>query len=96
MLLPYFLADAVAKTAGALLGRGKSLQGVVRAYGWIATHPRWIILRRRTIQQERKIGDREIMRWMSSKVTNGEGAFPSMVNALSSSYARIVRLAFYE
>jgi len=96
LLLPYFIADAMAKILLSVLGRGKSFSGLVHAYAWIAAHPRWLKAKRRELQEERKIGDREVMQWMSSKVMQGEGLLPSMINAFSSWYARTVHLAYYE
>ena len=96
LLFPFFAADALAKGMTALFGKGKSLPGLLRAYSWIVAHPGWISTQRKALQQERKVDDREIMRWMSSKVLQGEDTLASTVNAISSAYARIVGLAFYE
>jgi GT2 family glycosyltransferase len=96
LLLPFFLGDAMAKFSMALFGQGKSFPGLVRAYAWLITHTRWIARKRKDLQQERKAGDREIMQWMSCKVMQGEGTLASVVNAISSAYARFVGLAFYD
>jgi GT2 family glycosyltransferase len=96
VLIPYFVADGLAKFIVSLAGKGKSPTGVVRAYGWILMHPGWVRTKRREVQQQRKAGDRDIMQWMSSKVIQGDGALASMVNTVSAVYARIVRLASYE
>ncbi len=96
LLFPLCAADALAKVVTALFGKGKSLSGLVRAYAWIVTHPGWIRGQRKALQQERKVGDREIMRWMSNKLLQGEDTFASTVNAISTAYARIVGLTFYE
>jgi len=95
-LLPYFAADAAAKMVRALVSRGKSPVGIVRAYLWIFTHPGWILRERRSIQAGRKVPDRKIMALMSPKITEGHSFAARAANALSRAYARMAGLAFHE
>lgn len=95
-LSPLFLADAAAKFSMALVGRGKSLRGLVRGYSWIFGHPGWIRRKRKELQQERHVRDREILRWMSSKLFQGDGKLAALINRISSVYARTVGLASYD
>jgi GT2 family glycosyltransferase len=92
-LIPLFLGDGAAKFGMALFGKRKSFSGLAHAYGWIITHPRWIERKRKELQRERRVPDREILRLMSSKLLEGDGRLSSIVNALSSLYARLVGLA---
>jgi GT2 family glycosyltransferase len=95
-LIPFFVVDAAAKIGVALVGRGKSLAGLGRAYGWIITHPAWIRLMRKRLQGERSSGDRDILRLMSSRLLEGEGRTAALVNALASGYAKIVGLPSHD
>jgi GT2 family glycosyltransferase len=92
-LLPLFLADGAAKCGMALFGVRKSFTGLAHAYGWIITHLRWIRRKRKELQRERRVPDRDILRLMSSKLLEGDDRLSSIVNTLSSMYARLVGLA---
>jgi GT2 family glycosyltransferase len=95
-LIPFFLADAVAKIGMVLLRRGKSFTGLVQAYSWFFTHTRWITSTRKELQLERKVRDRDILQLMSSKLLQGDGRLAWIVNTLSSAYTRIVGLASHD
>lgn len=93
LLIPYFIADGVAKILlSCLIGR-KSLIGILRSYWWIMTHGRWIFNRREELQLERQITDREILRLMSAKVVDSDSIAAKGLNKLSMIYARVTGLA---
>jgi GT2 family glycosyltransferase len=96
LLLPLFIADALAKTLSSLAGEGKSFAGIVRAYWWIATHPAWIRTERARHQALRTVQDAAIMRLMSYKVLNGDTVTARVLNRVSLAYARLVGLPFHE
>lgn len=92
ILLPYFLADALAKLAMSIAGGRKSLAGIVAAYRWVATHREWILRRRRELQAVRKVPDRDILRLMSSRIVDSPAVIARVLNAMSRVYARVTGL----
>jgi GT2 family glycosyltransferase len=96
LLLPYFVADAVAKLFLSLISRRKSLSGIIRAYLWVLIHSGWIVQERRKLQFQRKVSDREIMRMMSFKVVDGSTVSANLINGVSKLYARLVGLSYHE
>ncbi|HTX98720.1 MAG TPA: glycosyltransferase family 2 protein [Bacteroidota bacterium] len=87
-LFPYFVSDGIAKTAAAILGRGKSLRGILRAYWWIFAHVGWVHRQRRVEQAWRAVDDTAILSLMSPNVLDGEGTVARFANRISLSYAR--------
>jgi GT2 family glycosyltransferase len=95
-LLPYIVADALAKFLLSITGNGKSLPGLFRAYWWVLTHGGWIATRRRENQSVRLVEDREILTLMSYKVIDGENVAARCANGVSRLYARMMGLRFHE
>jgi GT2 family glycosyltransferase len=93
-LVPYFVADAAAKVVLSVVGRGKSLKGILRAYGWILGHRKWIQSQRAKIQLERTVADRSILQLMSYKVIDSDAMPARAVNGISRIYANIVGLRY--
>jgi GT2 family glycosyltransferase len=94
-LVPYFVADAVTKVMLSVVGRGKALGGILRAYAWIFSHREWIRTRRARIQMERTVADRSILQLMSCKVIDSEAILARTMNGLSRMYADIVGLHYH-
>lgn len=95
-LAPLASADALAKLALSLVARRKSFWGILRAYAWCLFHPGWILRFRARHQRERRVSDREILRWMSSRIVAGEGRASRFINSVWRLYARAVGLRFYD
>lgn len=96
LLIPYFIADGVAKLLLSVISQRKSFLGIVRAYWWVLTHIGWITNERVSLQSQRKASDREIMSAMSCKVIEGESVLAGFINGISKLYARTVGLAYHE
>ncbi len=92
VLLPYLLADAIAKTTVSILGAGKSFLGIVRAYGWVLFHPAWIVRRRKMLQSQRIVADSRILALMSPKVLAIGGQIGRWANQCSVWYAEATGL----
>lgn len=92
-LIPYFVADGVAKLTLSLFARRKSPSGILRSYGWIILHAQWVLARRRELQKERMVSDREILALMSPLVAGGNSWGARFCNAASRIYARLTGLA---
>ena len=94
-LVPYLLFDAVAKVLIGLLGRGKPLGAVLRAYAAVLARLGWVMKMRRSLQRTRTIADEEILSLMTFRLVRPRSGAGAMLNRLSWGYARIVGLAFH-
>jgi N-acetylglucosaminyl-diphospho-decaprenol L-rhamnosyltransferase len=92
LLLPYLVADGLAKLVAGALGGRKSVAGILEAYVWVMTHAGWIRRERKKMRALRTVPDREILNLMSSRVIDGEGPVARLLNGLSRTYARITGL----
>jgi len=94
-LLPYIVLDMLGKILLSVLGRRKSLKGIMRGYVWIAAHIAWLREERGKIQAERTVPDKEIMRLMTADVVGSNSSLAGFVNQLSRTYARIAGLSYH-
>jgi hypothetical protein len=92
-LLPYLVADALAKTLLAVAAGRKSLRGILEAYLWIGSHAGWLRRERARMQALRRVPDREVLALMSSRIVDSDSGAARVVNALSAAYARLTGLA---
>ncbi|RPH35004.1 glycosyltransferase family 2 protein [bacterium] len=95
-LLPLFVLNAVAKLALAMGGKRYSAAGLLRAYGWFFSHPREIARKRQELRKERRVDEREVLSWMTARLTNGESAAGKAANWFSLAYCRITGLRTVE
>lgn len=95
-LLPLIAVEGAVKLLWSLLGGRKSPAGILRSYAWIIAHHRWISQTRRRHQQERRVPDAEILRWMSSRLVEGEGHAARAINACARTYLRSVGIRCHD
>ncbi len=69
----------------------KKLPWRFKAYGWLLVHPQWILSKRRFVQRQRKITDKEFLRYMSCKLFEEE----RMTNHLAKSLVRFLNTLIY-
>jgi GT2 family glycosyltransferase len=95
-LAPLMVFDGAAKLlAGAITGK-KSPAGILRGYVWVLLHAGWVVARRKELQATRVVHDREILRWMSGRLLDGNGGAARVVNGCMRLYARVTGLRFYD
>lgn len=94
--LPYLLVNVFAKTAAAAVGMKYSLKGLLRAYAWLLMNIPVIRQKRIVLQKEKVVPDRDVIRYMTGKLTNGESIPGRIVNAIAVLYCRMVRLTVIE
>jgi GT2 family glycosyltransferase len=94
--LPFLLLNAAARMSTGIVSRRHSLSGVLRAYAWLATHPRTILLKRRSLRAERLVPDRDVLAWMTGKLVNDGGRTAAIINGVALLYCHIVGLQTIE
>ncbi len=95
-LLPLFVLNALAKSAAGLLPTKYSIVGIVRAYWWLLSHIGLIRKKRGELAVLKKVSEEEIIRRMTSKITNGESIFGTLINKIALWYFRIVNIRTIE
>ncbi|MEW6510660.1 MAG: glycosyltransferase family 2 protein [Bacteroidota bacterium] len=95
-IAPYFVFNLVAKLMLGALTRRHSLPGLLRAYWWLVAHPVEIAQKRRRMRAERRVNEREVISWMTGKLTNGETLPGRILNAVALAWCRLVRLKTVE
>jgi GT2 family glycosyltransferase len=93
---PFFLMSVFTKLLLSMGSGGQSLIAFAKAYWWILSHPGWIAQKRRALRTERRVSDREVLSWMTCKLTNGESIPGRMVNGISRIYCMCTGLRTIE
>jgi len=95
-IAPFLAGNVFAKLIVCLLSSRCSLAGILRAYAWLAGHGGEIWKKRQSLRAEQRVGDSDVISWMSAHLTNGETPPGSLVNAMARAYCRLVRLRTVE
>lgn len=91
------LAPALALVEVALLAvavRQGWLGHKLHGWGWVAGHAHWVAARRRRLQRERTVSDRELARLLAARIEPGNVPSPpglGVLNALLAGYWRVAR-----
>jgi GT2 family glycosyltransferase len=94
LLAPLLTAAELAMVLVAL--RRGWLRGKLAGWGWCVCHARWLAGHRRETQRLRRVGDRELVRYLTPVLDPGVVELPHGVgaaNALMSAYWRLARKA---
>jgi hypothetical protein len=91
-IAPLILVNAAAKLSAACLGKKYSTRGLLHAYFWLLTHPAEIAAKRRAIRSAHLVHERDVIRWMTYKLTNGESWIGTAINAIVHLYFKAVGL----
>lgn len=89
---PFLLMNCIGKIVASCIGMKYSFKGLMRAYGWFFLHLNSVLRKRSRLQSVRTVDEREVIRWMSGKLTNGESIPGKIVNSIAVAYCRLVRL----
>ena len=89
---PFLLINTVSKLGIALVARRYSFSGLVRAYAWFFAHPLAWHRKRRRLAAERRVNEKEVISWMTGKLTNGETPAGRAINSVALGWCRIVGL----
>jgi len=93
---PFLFLNALAKSIASLGSSKYSTRGVLLAYGWLVAHPARVLRKRRVLRGEHTVDEREVISWMSSRLTGGETGMARLVDSLSTLYCKLVGLKTVE
>ncbi len=76
--------------------RNYSTGGLIKAYWWILTNPKWIRDHRFLLNGYKKCEEEKIIKMISGKVFEGSNVVEKAANLLSLLYCRVARIKVYE
>ena len=94
--IPYLIFNFELKVLASLFSKKYSLTGILKAYWWLATHYKWLRDYRCMLSGYKKNPDKNVLKFVSGKLFNGENIFIKLVNVMSILYCRIVRINVLE
>ncbi|MCX7878875.1 MAG: glycosyltransferase family 2 protein [Ignavibacteria bacterium] len=95
-ILPYIFFNHSTNLILSLIDRKKSFTGLLKAYVWFYFNIPVILRKRKKMKAFKKLHEKEIIKYMTSKVFNGENFLERLVNKISYFYSRLVGLKPYE
>lgn len=95
-MAPYIAANFIGKCLASLFSRRYSFVATVRAYAWLATNRSLIEAKRRALSHEKRVDEKDVLRFMTCRVTNGESLVGRVLNRCAEIYCRLVRLRTIE
>jgi GT2 family glycosyltransferase len=78
------------------LRRARSREPLRRVRAWLREHPGDVRAKRRALQGQRAVPDREIIRWMSCRITNAPGPAGRAVNGWARLWCALMGLRTWE
>lgn len=95
-LIPFFILNVFTKLTASLVTHRWSFLGVIQSHVWLVTHPFTILAKRRALEVEKRVPERDVIAAMSGKLMNGENFVERAINACSLAYCRLAGLKTIE
>jgi GT2 family glycosyltransferase len=94
--MPFFAANVFVKLFAGAFTRRYSFRAMVRAYWELVRGLRQILQKRKTLRQEFRADEREVIALLSGRLTQGESLLQRMADTMSLAYCRLVGIRTYE
>lgn len=95
-LIPYYIINIIFKLIISLVPGKYSFTGIIKSYWWIVTNPVWIISQRKKIIKMKAAKDKDVLKFLSCKLFNGNNILEKIVNHISKAYCFIAGLRTVE
>jgi len=89
-MLPYLTFNHTLKTLLSMFSRKHSTVGLLRAYFWFYFNIPTILKKRKRLEPVKQVNEKEIIKYISSKIVNDGSAFAAILNRLSYIYSRLM------
>lgn len=89
-LLPLICVVKKAKLFHSLFSKNVSSWGVLKAYLWFYSHIPTVLRKRKELKKIKMVHEKQIIRYMTSKLINHETQFNKFINSLSYGYSRLM------
>ena len=94
--IPVLIFNFKLKFIYCLFSNKYSLKGLLRTYKWFIFNRNWIKQKRLEISKLKKIPDNEVLKMITSKITNGENISGKILNGISYLYCKLLRIRILE
>ncbi len=94
--IPYLIYNFFMKAAASLVSEKYSFTQLVRAYTWLILNMGWIREKQIYLNSLKKTNGRNVMRFISGKIFNGDNVFEKAINSISIFYCLLVNLNVIE
>ena len=91
-LFPIIAIVKTAKLFKAVFSEKLSFTAILKAYLWFYFHIPAVLRKRKELKKIKKTGEKEIIKYMTSKLLNHESFLNKIINILSYYYSRLVRI----
>jgi GT2 family glycosyltransferase len=88
-LLPVISVVKTAKLFQAIFSNRYSFTGVLKAYLWFYFHIPTIVKKRKALRQFKKVPEKEVIKFMTSKLLNEESTLSKIINSFTYFYSRM-------
>jgi hypothetical protein len=95
-VMPLLVAVSVAKLLAGIFSPQYPFRGMVWAWAWLKTHPRYILKRRKAMAAQKRIPESQVISWMSGRVLGGSSIVSRAVDAVALVYLRLVGIRTVE
>jgi GT2 family glycosyltransferase len=89
-ILPYIILNTISKLFISVFSVKLSFWGLLKANAWFIVNISKILKKRQEIIAVKKVQQKDIIKYISSKVLNGKSFLPASINTLSYLYSRLV------
>lgn len=93
---PYISFSKAAKLIISAYSSKYSFWGLIKAYVWLYLHIPFIVKKRKKIRPNKILHEKEVIKYMTSRVVNNKGKINKFINALSYFYSRMVGIKPFE
>ncbi len=90
LVLPYITFNHNIKVLLSIFSSKYSFTGTLKAYFWFYFNIPLILRKRKELKDIKKLNEKEIIKYLSSKVFHGESFLERAINRLSYIYSRLV------
>lgn len=93
---PYLLFNFTFKLFLSVFSSKYSLSGVMKANIWLIKNKKWIKEQRSNINKIKKVNDKEVIKYLSGKLFNGDNLLEKIFNFFSLLYCKTVNIKVFE
>lgn len=94
--IPYLAFNFFLKLFASLFTPKYSFKGLVKAYWWLLSNNSRIRAERAALKSMKQVHDKSVLKYISSKLFNGDNGIEKFINAVSKLYCRIMFLNVLE
>jgi GT2 family glycosyltransferase len=89
---PYLFSNFLMKFFIGIFSKKYSVKGLIEAYLWLFTHRHWIKQERMVLEEIKKVSEKDVLKYISGNMFNGNNIIEKIGNFKSLLYCRIAKI----